>query len=120
METATTTPRIDELVQQTIGYLKQKIHVQRVILFGSYARGDADKWSDLDLAVISPDFTGMSHANRMDLLVKLAMAVDSMVEVRPYTPEEFKEARPTNFLGHILTEGKVVYEDVEPMVEART
>jgi hypothetical protein len=32
---------------------------------------------------------------------------------RPYTPRDLKEARPTNFLGRILAEGKVVYEDGE-------
>jgi predicted nucleotidyltransferase len=84
--------------------------VQRVILFGSHARGEADEWSDLDLAVVSPDFNRMSPAQRMDLLVELAMTVGAMVEVRPYTPEDLEEARPTNFLGHILHEGKIVFE----------
>ena len=120
METVTATPRTEELIQRTIEYLKQKIHVQQVILFGSHARGEADQWSDLDLAVISPDFARMSHSTRMDLLVKLAVAVDAMVEVRPYTPEDLREARPTNFLGHILNEGKIVYEEVEHIVETRS
>jgi predicted nucleotidyltransferase len=58
--------------------------VDQAILFGSHARGTADEWSDVDLAVISPDFGRM--------------------------PRDLAEARPTNFLGHILAEGKRVYK----------
>jgi hypothetical protein len=51
----------------------------------------------------------MTHEETMDLLVEVALAVDSRVEIRPYTPQDLKQARPTNFLGHILATGKVVY-----------
>jgi predicted nucleotidyltransferase len=82
-----------------------------VILFGSHARGEVAEWSDVDLAVISEDFSRMSHQEIMDLLVDAALTVDAAVEIRPYTLKDLKEARPTNFLGHILAEGKVVYRD---------
>jgi predicted nucleotidyltransferase len=82
-----------------------------VILFGSHARGEADQWSDVDLAVISPDFARMSHGKLMNILVEAALAVDSAVEIRPYTPRDLREARPTNFLRYILAEGRVVYKD---------
>jgi hypothetical protein len=49
----------------------------------------------------------------MDLLVDTVLETDSSVEIRPYTSRDLKEARPTNFLGHILAEGKVVYKDGE-------
>jgi predicted nucleotidyltransferase len=85
--------------------------VDRAVLFGSHARGDADTWSDVDLAIVSRDFAGMGHRRMMDLLVEVALVVDPRVEIRPYTPKDVKEARPSNFLGHILKEGKVVYKD---------
>ena len=49
----------------------------------------------------------------MDLFVEVALAVDASVEIRPYTPRDLREARPTNFPGHILAAGKVVYKDGE-------
>jgi len=85
--------------------------VDQAVLFGSHASGRADEWSDVDLAVISPDFARMSHNKVMDLLVEVALTIDPSVEIRPYTPNDFKQARPTNFLGHILAEGRVVYKD---------
>jgi predicted nucleotidyltransferase len=111
METVETTTATKEIIRQAIDYLRQKIRVRRAILFGSHARGEADEWSDIDLAVISPDFARMSHQEVMDLLVEVALSVDLAIEIRPYTPQDLQEARSTNFLGHILTEGRVVYED---------
>ena len=113
METTKTAPRTEEIVRRTIERLQQKIQVQQAILFGSHAKGEADAWSDVDLAVISPDFSRMSHRKVMDLLVEVALAVDPSVEIRPYTPRDLREARPTNFLGHILAAGKVVYKGDE-------
>ena len=101
----------DEVIRQAIEYLLQKIRVDQAVLFGSHARGEADEWSDVDLAVISPDFARMSHQKVMDLLVEVGLTVHSSVEIRLYTPKDLREARPTNFLGYILAQGKLVYGD---------
>lgn len=111
MEATKTATHPEKVISQAIKFLRQKIRVQQVVLFGSHARGEADKWSDIDIAVISPDFARMSQKEVMDLLVEAALSVDLSVEIRPYTPQDLQNARPTNFLGHILAEGKVVYKD---------
>jgi predicted nucleotidyltransferase len=99
----------EEVIRRAIECLSEKIQVDQVVLFGSHARREAHEWSDIDLAVISPDFARMRHQKVMDLLVDVALTVDPSVEIRPYTPRDLKEARPTNFLGYILAEGKLVY-----------
>jgi predicted nucleotidyltransferase len=99
------------VIRQAIEYLLQKIRIDQAVLFGSHARGEADEWSDVDLAVISPDFARMSHKKVMDLLVEVGVTVHSSVEIRPYPPKDLKEARPTNFLGYVLAQGKLVYRD---------
>lgn len=111
MEKTKAAIRTEELVRRAIDYLRQRVRVDQAILFGSHARGNTDEWSDIDLAVISVDFARMSHPKLMDLLVEVSLAVDPSVEVRPYTPRDLREARPSNFLGHIVREGKVVYRD---------
>jgi len=110
VEAIQTAARTREIVRRTITHLQEKVKVERAILFGSFARGEADEWSDVDLAVVSPDFERMGHRQLMKLLVEVGLVVDSAVDVRPYTPRELKEARPTNFLGQILAEGRVVYK----------
>ena len=106
-----TSTRAATLIRRTIAYLRSKVRVDQAFLFGSHARGKPDKWSDVDLAVISPDFARMSHSELMDFLVEASLTVDPQVEIRAYTPRDLSEARPTNFLGHILAEGKRVYKD---------
>jgi len=110
VEAAEATVDAKTLIQRTLDYLARRIRIEQVILFGSHARGAADRWSDIDLAVVSADFARMTHTKVMDLLVEVALAVDPMVEIRPYTPGDLKQARPTNFLGYILATGRVVYQ----------
>jgi predicted nucleotidyltransferase len=117
VENVKTATRTEELVRRTIEYLRQWIRVHQAILFGSHARREANEWSDVDLAVFSPDFARMTHRKLMKLLVETSLAVDPSVEIRPYAPRDLKEARPTNFLGHILAEGKVLYKDGKYLVE---
>ena len=105
------TTSAEEAIRRTIEYLLRKIRVDQAVLFGSHVRGKANPWSDIDLLVVSPDFARMSHQKIMDLLVEVALAVDPSVEVRPYTPSDLKEARATNFLGHILAKGRTVYKN---------
>ena len=78
------------------------IPVQRAILFGSYANGNYNKWSDIDLAIVSDVFVG----NRMDdkdkiRLIKLSISSD--LEVLPYRPEDFTADDP--FVKEILETG---------------
>ncbi|PWB81724.1 MAG: hypothetical protein C3F08_01260 [Candidatus Methylomirabilota bacterium] len=113
MEAVKATTDIAQMIRRAIEYLQRRVHVRQVVLFGSHARGQADVWSDVDLAVISPDFERMSHREVMDLLVETALKTDASVEIRPYTPKDLRQARPTNFLGHLLVEGKVVYKNGE-------
>lgn len=113
METVATTTHTETIIKQAIGFLQRKIRVHQAILFGSHARGEADEWSDIDLAVISADFAHLGQREIMDLLVEVALSVDPSLEIRPYTPKDLQEARPTNFLGYILSEGKMVYKDGE-------
>jgi len=85
VDTVEATADAGALVRQTLRYLGRRIRVQQAILLGSQARGAADEWSDVDLAVVSPDFGRMSHRQVIDLLVEVALAV-ARVEIRAYTP----------------------------------
>ncbi len=81
---------------------------ERVILFGSAARGDVKSTSDLDLLVVRRD--ARRPAERAADLYRRAqpsLAVDILV----YTPEELDAARETSsFIRRILREGRVVHD----------
>jgi len=41
------------------GVRKQGINLRKVILFGSFAKGTQHEWSDIDVALVADDFTGV-------------------------------------------------------------
>jgi predicted nucleotidyltransferase len=52
----------------------------RVVLFGSYARGEARPESDVDLVVIAPEFDEPYDKHRVDLLWALRAQTDICIE----------------------------------------
>ncbi|MDO8446242.1 MAG: nucleotidyltransferase domain-containing protein [Deltaproteobacteria bacterium] len=78
------------------------IDIQKAVLFGSYARGTAGKWSDIDIALVSPSFSGVSfYDNKM--LIPFMLKVDSRLELHLYRPEDFTEDDP--FVKEIVKTG---------------
>jgi uncharacterized protein len=106
---AKTRNKIDRVVFQAVGCLKEYFNIKEVVLFGSQLTSKANKFSDIDLAVISPDFKNKYLDEIITILAEVSISCNSAVEIHPYSSDELKEARPSNFLGQILKTGKVVY-----------
>ncbi len=85
--------------------LERRIRVERMILFGSRARGDWLLTSDADVMIVSPDFHGHRFADRSaDVLAHWRGRVD--LEVFCYTPEEITERkREIGLVAQALQEG---------------
>jgi len=104
---------LKQILAQFIKETKKKIPVQKVILFGSYAKGAAKKTSDIDVAVISPRFARMNELERIKLLldcahrIKVVLPVD--IETFGFSPEEYTNAGYFDFLGVIKNTGKIIY-----------
>jgi len=57
-------PMVDPLVQEFARCLKRKLDLDRLILFGSRARGDHLLASDYDFIVVSEAFAGQPFPTR--------------------------------------------------------
>lgn len=68
------------------------IKVQKLILFGSYARGTPHPWSDVDLCVVSSHF-GRNDFDEMVHVSQLAKSVNYLVEVHTLHPTELRQGR---------------------------
>ena len=84
---------------------------RRIVLFGSYARGDATENSDLDLLVVvrrcGP--AGRRSAPIIEMLAReYALPID--VVVRPEKAVRCWRNVPGSFLHRVLAEGVVLYE----------
>lgn len=99
--------KADRKIEKTVrSYLEQLerigIHIQQAILFGSYASGKYDEWSDIDLAIVSKDFVGNRFEDR-NKIRKITLQVNSDISPMPYRPEDFNDSN--YFVKEILETG---------------
>ena len=80
------------------------VQFKKVILFGSYARNAAHKWSDIDLALVSDNFTGMI----IDDNNKISGANIKFVDIEPHTfpTAYFEQGDP--FIEEIIKTGREI------------
>jgi len=88
--------------------IQNNIKIEKVYLFGSYAHGNAKSYSDIDVAIISPDL-GKNYLEEMRFLMRIAQEIDLMISPDPYSVEEFKNAKQGDFLWQeIIQKGKLI------------
>lgn len=85
--------------------VKNKFAAEQVILFGSYARGDANEYSDVDLVVVATQFSDIPQDRRFDLLYDLTTGLTPDFHVYGFTPQEFNTTSPLTSLFEIKREG---------------
>ena len=99
----------NKIVKRFINLIIKKFDLKKIIIFGSFARGDYHKGSDLDLIIVA-EFKER-FIDRIGKIIELNDS-DLEIDVMVYTEEEFqkmtKERRP--FIEQALEEGIVVYE----------
>ena len=86
---------------------KLGITSQRIVLYGSYAKGMPREDSDIDLIVISELFEGMNIRERLELLGIAAGKVFEPIEALGYTPEEIEANRRGTFLEEVLEQAQL-------------
>lgn len=95
-------------VRKYVNELKKEIVIDRVILFGSYARGNPKSYSDIDLAIFSKDFKDKDEIRNMQYLFQKTMAVDTSIEPHPFHPRDLRSPIKGTVVYEILKTGKRV------------
>ncbi len=89
-----------------ISEVKKNIKVKNIYFFGSYVKGKNHRYSDIDLAIISDDFTGFKFEDRKKIN-PLILKTNINIEVHPFTSKEFREKNP--FVMEIIETGKKIF-----------
>lgn len=103
------------IAQETIRAMARKIaerfHPERVVLFGSHARGEAAENSDIDLLVVMQNLPPRGRRSA-PIILMLAQEYDLPVDVIVCSPESLEHGKdlPGSFPQRILKEGVVLYE----------
>lgn len=99
--------QLDEALQRLLG---QTSRPAKVILFGSYARGDADEGSDLDLIVVERDLEDRAaeYLRLKEAIGRIGIGVDLLV----YSEREFERRSqvPGTVPYWASKEGKVLHD----------
>jgi predicted nucleotidyltransferase len=98
---------LEDAVRRIVAALARRPEVERAILFGSYARGRRDLFTDLDVLIVM-DSTLDFVSRTAEMYRDLCCPVD--LDLLVYTPEELARNRDRGFIRRALEEGKVIYE----------
>ena len=84
---------------------------KRAIVFGSYARGEADLHSDLDLIIVTD--TELKFTRRHEQFIGIDEIWQKGLDMLIYTPQELAEllSKGRAFVERALDEGVVIYEE---------
>ena len=102
---------IDEIKDEIVSALLP-LKPDKIILFGSYARGDANEDSDLDLFLIKEgleDFSEYEIDAKLNLVNFMKKYRTNGIDILSASPSYLK-TREDYFYKEIIEDGKVLYE----------
>ncbi|MGH2522675.1 MAG: nucleotidyltransferase domain-containing protein [Anaerolineales bacterium] len=78
------------------------IRPERILLFGSHARGQAREGSDIDLIVVSPDWARFNRRERLEMLGLAAVRIMESIQAHGFTPLEITSHQTGPFWEEII------------------
>lgn len=106
------TIELTEFLSAITDKITSNFDVDEIILFGSYAKGTASDISDIDVAVVSPDFS--SNKPCFDNAITIARKTklyEPYLQLMPFSSEKYygNSHIDPNFIREIKTTGKKIY-----------
>jgi predicted nucleotidyltransferase len=89
---------------------EQGVNLRFVILFGSFAKGKQHEWSDIDVALVADDFTGLPDEFDLFSLVGIKKPY-IRIESKTYPTDYFRKSDP--FIEEIKKEGIVIFDSMK-------
>ena len=81
--------KIMESIKKYVEKISQYYKIEEIILFGSYAKGTENEDSDIDIAIISSDFSDIIEDGAK--LIGFTWKIDTRIEPHPITTEDYKK-----------------------------
>ena len=84
---------VAESLDRFLAVVRRQMRIEAAYLYGSQVKGTATEWSDIDVALVSPDFSSDLFQERLTLM-RLAAQVDDRIEPQPFRPQDFNLDAP--------------------------
>lgn len=107
---------VETTIVEAITFLGQRLEknglkIEKIILFGSYAKGTATEESDIDIVIVSKNFENKDIFERADLTkeAEIMMIKKFMIplDIITMTPDEFESE--TSLISAYAKSGEVLY-----------
>lgn len=86
---------------------KHKIRISKAILYGSRVSGKAHEFSDIDIAIVSPDF-GKDRYKEGTKLFEIAYKIDPLIEPVPISTKSYKNDTWLPLIYEIRKNGVII------------
>ena len=98
---------INHLKKFAIEVNESGIHLKKIILFGSYAKNKQNEWSDIDVAMVADEFSGIGFKD-ISLFSKVQIKYPYyLIQPRTYNTNDFSVQKDP-FVKEILKGGIVI------------
>ena len=84
---------LNKVITSFLDEIQKIISIDNAYLYGSFAKGTSNKWSDIDIAIVSSDFSDDLYDDRLALM-RLAATIDDRIEPRPFRRNLFNRNDP--------------------------
>ncbi|MCP5106314.1 MAG: nucleotidyltransferase domain-containing protein [bacterium] len=112
-----TEQKVNDVLRAVESELREifKDKLKKLILFGSYCRGDFDSESDIDVMALVDDPTPRKYDDvLLDVEVDLSIAYDTVLSIFVESETEYREARKYKpFLKSIEGEGIEIFRETQ-------
>ncbi|MEA1883554.1 MAG: nucleotidyltransferase domain-containing protein [Thermotogota bacterium] len=99
---------VRKIINDYIRKISKEIKIEKIILFGSHAKGTTHQYSDVDLAVFSNHFKKNNRIENLKFLIYNAMDFDIDLEPQPFTLDDYEN--PEGFIEEIIRTGIEISE----------
>lgn len=99
---------INTIKKYLLSLRERGIPVQYGVLFGSWTRGNAGEWSDIDLLVVSTRFDHIRRREDVNLLWRTAAHTDSRIEPIPVGQFQYEHDDSNPIIEVARREGLVI------------
>lgn len=84
--------KIEKVLKNLKGYVKileeNNFPIKKAYLFGSYAKGTFNDWSDIDVLLVSDAFEGVRFFDK-EKIRKITLSYNSNISPLPYNTKDF-------------------------------
>ncbi|MCD6334550.1 MAG: nucleotidyltransferase domain-containing protein [Candidatus Latescibacteria bacterium] len=102
---------IASVLKGYVSDLEKNFAIRRVVLFGSYARGDHRADSDIDLAIFSDSFRDKKFVDIVSFLLSKSRRYKVDLEPLGFSYEEYLDSAGNDCMQQIKNEGIAIYSD---------